>query len=128
MSDELSSLLAATEGQLLARRGAGIDPRDLANLLIAFANADGGIVLLGAEGSTVEGFGPFPGQADSLLPSALELCRPPVRVRSRWIPCRDDQGREDRVLVLDVATGERVHANGRDEVYLREGDSIRGLE
>ena len=128
MSDELSSLLAAPEGQLLARRGAGIDPRDLANLLIAFANADGGIVLLGAEGSTVEGFGPFPGQADSLLPSALELCRPPVRVRSRWIPCRDDQGREDRVLVLDVATGERVHANGRDEVYLREGDSIRGLE
>lgn len=120
-------MLSAQEGQLLARKSARIGPRELANLLIAFANADGGVVLLGVEDGAIEGFGSYQGKVESLLPSALSLCNPAVRVQPRWIACTNRRSQEDRLLAVEVQPGERVHANTRDEVYLREGDRIRKL-
>lgn len=127
MRGDLKELLSAREGQLLARKSARIATRDLANLLIAFANADGGTLVLGVEEGEIEGFESYQGKIESLLPSALALCRPPVRVQARWVPCTNRRGMEDRVLVVDIPPGERVHSNSRDEVYLREGDQTRKL-
>jgi len=87
MQGDLQRLLERPEGQLLARKSSRIGPRELANQLIGFANADGGALLLGVEDGTVEGFRRYQGKADSLLTSALALCNPPVRLQARWIPC-----------------------------------------
>lgn len=127
MRGDLQELLKLPEGQLLARKSARLAPRELANLLIAFANADGGTLLLGVEEGAVEGFQQYQGKVDSLLPSALALCRPPVRLQARWIPGTNRRGVEDRVLAVEIQPGERVHSNTRDEVYLREGDRTRKL-
>ncbi len=127
MRTDLPELLKLPEGQLLACKSARIAPRDLTNLLIAFANSDGGTLLLGVEEGTVEGFGGYAGKVESLLPSALALCSPPVRVQARWLPCTNRRDQPDRLLALDVLPGERVHANSRDEVYIREGASLRKL-
>lgn len=48
-NQELLSLCQAPEGQTLERKSVRIHPRDLANTLIAFANADGGRLLIGVE-------------------------------------------------------------------------------
>lgn len=127
MPEGLADLLKAREGQLLARKSARIAPRELANLLVGFANADGGTILLGVDEGVVEAFEPYQGKAESLLPSALALCQPPVRLQARWISCTNRRGLADRVLSVEVQPGERVHANSRDEVYLREGGRTRKL-
>ncbi|MHB8993257.1 MAG: ATP-binding protein [Chloroflexota bacterium] len=128
MYRDLQELLKLPEGQLLARKSARIAPRELANLLIGFANADGGTLLLGVEDGAVEGFLQYEGKVDELLPSAIALCRPPVRVQPRRIPCTNRRGLEDQVLAVEIQPGERIHSNSRDEVYLREGDRTRKLD
>ncbi|MGE5620405.1 MAG: ATP-binding protein [Sphingomonadaceae bacterium] len=128
MHGDLQELLRLPEGQLLARKSARISARDLANLLIGFANADGGTLLLGVEEGAVEGFLQYEGKADTLLPSAIALCNPPIRVRPRWIPCTNRRGLKDRVLAVEIQPGERIHSNTRDEVYLREGNRTRKLD
>ena len=128
MRRDLQELLKLPEGQLLARKSARLSPRDLANLLIGFANADGGTLVLGIEEGAVEGFLQYEGKVDSILPSALSFCRPPVRVQPYWLPCANRRGLEDRVLVVEVQPGEKIHSNSKDEVYLREGDRTRKLD
>lgn len=128
MRRDLQELLKLPEGQLLARKSARLSPRDLANLLIGFANADGGTLLLGVEEGAVEGFLQYEGKVDSLLPAALAFCRPPVRVQPFWLPCTNRRGLEDRVLAVEIQPGEKIHSNSKDEVYLREGDRTRKLD
>ena len=48
-SVNLTTILEQEENQLLEFKSARIHPRDFANLLIAFANADGRIVVVGVE-------------------------------------------------------------------------------
>ncbi len=128
MRRDLQELLKLPEGQLLARKSGRLSPRDLANLLIGFSNADGGTLVLGIEEGAVEGFLQYEGKVDSLLPSALSFCRPPVRLQPYWLPCANRRGLEDRVLVVEVQPGEKIHSNSKDEVYLREGDRTRKLD
>ena len=46
---QLEYLIAASEGQTLEWKSSRIHPHDLATTLIAFANADGGRLLIGIE-------------------------------------------------------------------------------
>lgn len=60
--------------------------------------------------------------------------RPPSTSPSQGVPCRprlvecvNDSGQQDHLLIVDVETSEKVHANRRDEVFLRVGDENRRL-
>lgn len=48
-SNNLEQLRFHTETQLFDRKSARIEPKALANLIIAFANADGGDAVIGIE-------------------------------------------------------------------------------
>jgi ATP-dependent DNA helicase RecG len=43
------------------------------------------------------------------------------------VPCINDRGEPDRLLVIEVETSEHVHENARGEVFLRIGDENRRL-
>ncbi len=45
----IKRIMEGDEGQLLDFKNARIHPRDPADILIAFANADGGLVVIGIE-------------------------------------------------------------------------------
>ena len=78
---ELEYLIAAPEGQTLEWKSPRIHPRDLATTLIAFANADGGRLLIGIEDDgTVSGLDPVADreQVERLLRAAYEFCTPSV--------------------------------------------------
>lgn len=45
----VNDLLAMPERQVLDFKSARIQPRDLAEILVAFANADGGTIVIGVE-------------------------------------------------------------------------------
>lgn len=120
-------LLALDEDQWFERKSNRIAPRDLANTLIGFANADGGIVVVGLSEGAVEGAGGDTGKLNALLQANVDFCLPPVRTHGRLVACLDSKGNAQRLLVFDVDSSESVHASKRDEVFLRVGDENRRL-
>ncbi len=68
------------------------------------------------------------GRRNELAQASLDFCVPPVHVSHQFVDCIADGGEHDHLLVLDVAPTEGVvHANSKDEVYLRVGDENRKL-
>lgn len=123
-----AALLAATEDQWFDRKPARVKPRALADLLIGMANADGGVVAVGLSDGKIEGTGGLGSRRNDLVQAAVDFCVPPVRVSHQLVECIADDGKQDHLLVLEVAPTEGVvHANSKDEVYLRVGDENRKL-
>jgi ATP-dependent DNA helicase RecG len=121
------ALLEFPEDQWLDRKSARVAGRDLANSMIGFANAEGGFIVVGLHDGKVEGIGNDSSRENELLQANLDFCAPPVRARVRWIDCVDERGEPNRLLLMEVQPSEAVHANQRDEVFLRVGDENRRL-
>lgn len=120
-------LLRLTEDQWFDRKSIRIGSSKLADAEISFANAEGGTLVVGLAAGTVEGTDAFEKHRNELMQAAINHSHPPVRTRSRLLPCINARGREDHLLVIDVEPSELVHANNRDEVFLRVGDETRKL-
>ena len=121
------AVLALAEDQWLDRKSARVSPRKLVQALVAFGNAEGGVVVVGVGDGVVEGTDAEPAHRNELMQAHVQHADPPVRVRSRLVPCVTSGGAPDHLLVLEVATGDEVHATTRDDVYLRVGDESRRL-
>lgn len=121
------ALLDLPEDQWLDRKSARVAGRELANAMIGFANADGGFIVIGLHDGRVEGIGADAKRQNEILQANLDFCMPPVRVEVRHVDCVNREGEPERLLVLEIQPSEVVHANQRDEVFLRVGDENRRL-
>ena len=127
-ADEVAArLLALDEDQWFERKSSRVAPRDLANTLIGFANADGGIVVVGLSDGEVEGVEGNPEKLNALQQANIDFCAPPVHVDERPIRSLDASGEARQLLAYEVESSQAVHANQRDEVFLRVGDENRRL-
>lgn len=122
-----SRLLDLPEDQWLERKSSRIAPRELANALIGFANADGGMVVVGLHDGNVEGISGDPTRRNAQIQANIDFCVPPVRAKHRQVDCVNSGGEADELLVIEVDSSDAVHANQRDEVFLRVGDENRRL-
>ena len=120
-------LLILPESQWFERKSSRISPRDLANALIGFANADGGLLVVGLHDGAIEGASTAPGQLDAQIQANIDFCSPPVRARHQLVDCVDSRGNANDLLVFEIMAGDTVHANQKDEVFLRVGDENRRL-
>jgi ATP-dependent DNA helicase RecG len=120
-------LVGLPEDQWLERKSSRIAPRDLANALIGFANADGGVVVVGLVDGEVEGTNSSLERRNAQLQANIDFCVPPVRAKHRLIDCIDRRGEPNNLLAIEVEPSNAVHANQKDEVYLRVGDENRKL-
>lgn len=120
-------LLALTESQRFDRKSARIDPRKLAESVVAFANADGGTIVVGLSGGKVEGVDSDPKHLNDLMQVAVDFTDPTVPTQMRLYECVRDDGGPDHLLVIEVPPGRNVYATNRDEAYLRLGDESRKL-
>lgn len=128
LSDEVLDYIARPEGQFFDRKSARIQPREMARHLIAFANADGGTIVLGLEDDgRITGLGPYAGNINALLQAGLDFCEPPIRVEHEYLSCTTAAGEQDRLLVLTVRQSDRLHARTDDRVFLRVGDQSREM-
>jgi len=117
----LSSLLGKGPGptlEFLPRP----DNERLAETLVAFANADGGTVLLGVgpDGSVVGGL--LSDEIESALRLALVACRPPVR--TEWEEVEMPEG---TVVAIRVPRSTELHSLADGRVLLRVGQENRAL-
>lgn len=121
---ETAELLTAPEGKTFDRKSSSYDLIKIANILIAFANADGGTVAVGIRNKRFEGINSLSSKKiNDFLQVGSQLIVPTLEVVPEYRNVINLRGDRDRVLLLTVAPSEdRIYANKRDEVYLRIGD------
>ncbi|NAZ74226.1 hypothetical protein GTQ99_02125 [Kineococcus sp. T13] len=126
--DEVGRALGVLpEDQWFERKSARISPPKLSQAVVAFANAEGGTIVVGLHDGRVEGTDADPRHRNELQQVHVQHVQPPARVHTRLVPCRTDDGRDDHLLLVDVNPGDEVHTTTRDDVYLRLGDETRRL-
>lgn len=121
------SLLAVPESQWYDRKSARIEPRKLAETVVALANADGGTIVVGLHAGKVEGVDADPKRLNALMQTAVDFTEPMVPMQSHLYECVQDGGEPDHLLVIEVPAGRTVYATNRDEAFLRLGDESRKL-
>lgn len=122
-----AALLALPENQWFDRKSVRMLPKDLGPSLTAFANAEGGIIVIGVHDGQVEGLRGYPEKINSFRQAAIDFTVPPVRMSVSEVACVNSRGEDDLLLVLQVDPGERVHEVKTGECYLRVGDETRKL-
>jgi len=120
-------LASLPEDQWFERKSSRISPRDLAKALIGFANADGGTLVVGLNDGAVEGTEGNAEKRNAHLQANVDFCAPPVPAKHRLIACVDNDGEPNELIVFQVEPSGTVHANQKDEVFLRVGDENRRL-
>lgn len=127
VAERAPALLALAEDQWFDRKSARVHPRDLADAMIAFANAEGGVLVLGLHDGRVESGELTARKLNGWQQAGYDFAVPPLRSKGRSVACLDDKGRERDLYVVEVEASTHVHANQRDEVLLRVGDENRKL-
>lgn len=123
-----AALLAVHEDQWFDRKSTRVKARAVADALIGFANADGGIIVVGFSDGHVEGTDGLGPARNALMQASVDFCVPPVRAQPRLRQCVAADGTADHLLIFEIRPSEGVvHANAKDEVFLRVGDENRKL-
>src|SRR5687768_5914707 len=91
------------------------------------ANAEGGTVVVGLSDGTVEGVDRSGERLNAWRQVSLDFTVPPVPIDVHAVACVNARNEPDHLLVIEVRPSEQVHANFRDEVWLRLGDENRLL-
>ena len=125
---DIKDLQQQPEGQLFDRKSFRIDAKALGVILVAFANADGGDVVIGIEDDgRITGINGNEEHLNELLRTPFDFCVPSVNVEVHFVDCTDVNGLPNRVLVMHVAPSMRVHANQADDAFYRVGDKSKKL-
>jgi len=119
--DALKSLAALPEDQWFDRKSGRVRAKDLAAPLVAFANAEGGYLVIGVHDGVIEGVSPA--RANEIRQAALDYTEPPVKMAVLEITPPIGQP----VLILRIEASDLVHVTGKGECFLRVGDESRRL-
>lgn len=128
IENELTYYQFSPENQYLDRKSARKKPSELLKYLIAFANADGGQLVIGIEDekqdNIITGFKDaraYP--IDEFKKVDREMRDTPLDLSFEEIPVLNYKEEDDLILVISVElSSNRVIAAPNDEVYLRQGD------
>ena len=112
------ALASIPEDQWFERKSIRVAPKDFAATLVAFANAEGGTVVVGLHSGKVEGIKGHVDKVNALQRASIDLTSPPVRTRFDQVAVEVD-GRIDALLIARVEPGSCVHELSNGDCYLR---------
>ena len=120
------------ENKLFDRKSVHVRPAALAELISAFANAEGGVVAIGISDKSkrLEGIGCLtPEKLNLLLNAPKDCCKPTPHYWCEYLDIINTKGENDKILLLCVEPeNERIIATQNDSVYLRIGDKTREIK
>lgn len=127
----LEVMVSRKEGQYYDVKSAQKKPSELSDIVSAYANAEGGTVVIGISDKTrrVEGVN---AQGEEKINNFLNLpkdcCIPMPEYRHEFVDIPNDAGKPDRLILLHIKPSiDKVITTTKDEVYLRIGDKTRKL-
>ncbi|MDE6634482.1 MAG: ATP-binding protein, partial [Bacteroidaceae bacterium] len=124
----IQEIITRKEDQTFDCKSIQIAPKALAIPIVAFANADGGIIAIGvSDKRDIEGIDQHIDKLNELLRVPFDFCNPSVSVTCSYLSCTDKDGNENRVLLMHVPASPSLHANQADEVFMRVGDKSKKL-
>lgn len=124
----LEELYTKNEDQTYDRKSARKDPKGLSNHIVAFANADGGTLVIGIEDDfTITGIDDYQNNVNDILRVPFDYCKPSIRVTTEIIECVDKDGKLNHLLIITIPQSSELHANQQDDVYYRMGDKSKKL-
>lgn len=114
------------ENKMFDRKSAKIRPSDLAPHISAFANADGGTLVIGVKDKNraLEGIS-FIGEdrINELIHAPRTTCKPMPEYKEEYIDVINENGQPDRILLLHIsASPDQIIRTSSDATYLRIGD------
>lgn len=119
-ADAVAALLLLREDQWFERKSGRVAAKDLARPLVAFANAEGGTVVIGLSEGNVDG---VPARSvNAIRQAAIDFTVPPVKAKVTSLDVDDKV-----VLVIRVDPGDTMHTNKSGDCFLRIGDESRRL-
>ena len=122
-----AKLLALREDQWLDRKSIRSQPKDLAQHIVAFANAEGGTIVVGLHDGVVEGIDQHGEKINSIRQIPIDFTVPPVRVHVDQVGCINSKGEPDALVTITIDPSESVHELTNGDCYLRVGDESRKL-
>lgn len=120
------------ENKVFDRKSSKIKPSDLAAIISAFANAEGGTVVIGINDKTREIEGVDACGIDginNLIAAPKDFCRPMPVFHEEFVDVDNKYGKRDRLLLIHVeASIEQVVRTASGSTYLRIADRTKELK
>lgn len=127
----LEYLSSEHENKYFDRKSAQIKPSELASLISAFANADGGTVVIGVSDRSrrLEGINSVGEERiNDFINAPKDHCRPMPRYREEFLDIINAEGVPDRLLLLHIQESvDQVIRTYNDKTYLRIGDKTKEM-
>ena len=123
----IEKLQTMTESQFFDRKSARLSPKDFSHQLSAFANASGGIVVIGIEDDgRITGVGAD--RENAFRQAAFDNLQIPPEYQIEVISCTLDSGNEGNIMLFHIApSANEIIKLKNGDAYLRVGDSSRKL-
>ena len=123
----IEKLQTMTESQFFDRKSARLTPKDFSHQLSAFANASGGLVVIG-----IEDDGKITGVSEdkenSFRQAAFDNLQVPPEYKIEVIPCVMSSGENGNIMLFHIApSANEIIKLKNGDAYLRVGDSSRKL-
>lgn len=118
------------ENQYFDRKSSRIEPKNIAKHLIAFANASGGMLIIGVEDDgTITGFSKVGfHKIDKFKRVFFEYCKTTPTIKYEKIKVINADLEDDFILIFHInPSTKRVIRGTSDDVYLRIGDQSKKL-
>ncbi|MBT2641719.1 putative DNA binding domain-containing protein [Bacillus sp. ISL-41] len=125
----LEFLLETNENQFYDRKSASIKIPKLAEAIVGFANADGGLIAVGIDDRKIQGvLSQGNTKVNDLIQCGFEKCFPSVNFKHEKIEVIKDNGKRDEIILIHIEPSiDTVHKTEADEVFLRVGDETKKL-
>ena len=125
MDYEIQKFISEKEDQYFDRKSARIKPKDIIKHIVAFANADGGKLVIGIEDDgTISGF-KFQGaiDPDEYILAINSMTKPNPTFKKEIKSIKNARGEDDILFIIDVEPSiSHVIFNSNGDCFLRIGD------
>ena len=120
------------ENKYFDRKSAKIKPSDLAPLISAFANAEGGTIVIGISDKTleIEGIHQYGmDKVNEFIAIPKNGCKPMPQYNEEFLNVINSKGEEDQLLLLHIQPcDDQIVRTINDSTYLRIGDKTKELK
>lgn len=120
------------ENKLFDRKSARVKPSDLAETISAFANADGGTIVIGIDEKTreIEGVNSIGGEKlNDLISAPKNHCAPMPSFRDELLDVVNKSGQPDKLLLIHIEPSqEQIVRTLNGSTFLRVGDKSKELK